>query len=112
VALFLRRNNYLLIKQYRINLNRAVKEATENGLIKPIESVPLQAPAQSPIFNDQSFPPLPISSSRPPASKPSSKTTIWTGLNHHQQTDITNQQLFEKICAHLEERSTVVDSRI
>jgi len=100
-----------VIKQYCNNLNRAVKQATEEGTIKPTVTEALHAPAPRPIINNQVFSPLPISSSHSSLKHLPWKTTNSSSLSQHHPTDISNQQLFEKICAHPEEKSKLVDTR-
>jgi hypothetical protein len=103
-----------LIQQYRGNLNRAVRQATVDGVIKVMTTEPSKIPNDGPYrFNNQSFPPTTALTTRQVPPQPAWKITTQLAPAQLPLTqDITNQQLFDKISNQLEERSKIVDSHI
>jgi len=106
-----------IIQQYRSNLNKAVKQAKEDGTIKPTQSEVHQPLAAHPPKVDLlTFPQLSDFSNRQISRPPPWKTTTFaTAIPEPDQihcTDISNQQLFEKLCSYLDERSEKMDLRI
>ncbi|CAF1417027.1 unnamed protein product [Adineta ricciae] len=108
--------NCEIIREYRANLNKAVKKATVEGKIKLPE-----ADTRQPLTNQKfksaldTFPPLPGASAqqvcRPAAWRTTAPTTTQI-LNQTAPVDITNQQLFDKICCHLDEKLSTVNDHI
>jgi hypothetical protein len=86
-------SDYKIIQQYRNNLNRAVKQATEAGTIKlPQTEVRQPQGAQPPKFDLVTFPQLlaPTSrqSARPPPWKTATTTTTLPSFGQPQRPDI------------------------
>ncbi|CAF1521239.1 unnamed protein product [Adineta ricciae] len=108
--------NCEIIREYRRNLNKAVKKATVEWKIKLPEVDTRQS-----LINQQfkpaldSFPPLPGASAQRVYRPTAWKTTASTSTQIFNQTapvDITNQQLFDKICCHLDEKWSKVNDHI
>lgn len=102
-----------LVQKYRTNLNRAVKKAYEDGTLTTNATKIRTAIARPPPPKDTlSFPSLPTSNALRQNPVPPWTTAIQTTSVNRQVDDITNQQLYEKICARLEENSKLADTRI
>ena len=103
------------VQHYRNNLNRAVKQATKDGKINVPSTTPFNPPTTSPPpMNIQSHPPLPLP--KAPSrynnnSNPWGKATSTVPSNNH-SNDISNQQLFDKICVHFDDKLKQVDACI
>ena len=103
-----------VIKQYRAKLNRAVKQASKDGMINlNFNNSYKSGPNLPPNLNNRAmFPLLPTSSSNTIQSFPWKNINPVDNVVQSQSTDISNQQLFDKICSHFEGRYKQVDSQI
>ncbi|CAF2646572.1 unnamed protein product [Rotaria sp. Silwood2] len=104
----------LAIQQYRNNLNRAVKQAVEDGVITRKSTEQQSAPTVGPPNLDTaSFPSLTSAvTNSMPYRTPPWLTTTKPSVARQYTTDMTNQELYEKLCSHLDEKSKQLDSRI
>jgi len=106
-----------VIQEYRTNLNKAVKQATAEGIVKPPQVETKQSlPPQPHTLGLGMFPPLPGPTVhqpfRPSHWKTTTAATTTQVCNQTQHLDITNQQLFEKICSHMDEKLTQMNDKM
>ena len=100
-------SNCKVIQEYRTNLNKAVKQAKSDGTIKLPQVETKQMVSVQPLkFDLNSFPSLQGSivrqPFRPSSWKMSTAATTMPIPSQSQAMDITNQELFEKICSHFD----------
>ena len=106
-----------LVQQYRSSLNRAVKHAKEQGIIKIQQpDTQKQHVALPPMVDVLNFPQLPQRSgyqnSLPSAWRTNTLATASSQVEPQQTTDISNQQLFDKMCSYLDHQSEKIVIRI
>jgi hypothetical protein len=101
------------IQQYRGKLNQAVKQAVKEGTIKRItDEKDRVTPAGLPIRDVTSFPPL-ITSTAVNINLPPPRTMSQAlSVNRSHQPDISNEQLYEKIRTHFDERAKQIDELV
>ena len=108
--------NCEVIREYRANLNRAVKKATAEGTIKlPQADTQRSSTTQQFKPTPDSFPPLPGASAQQVYKPTAWKTTAPTPTQIFNQTnsmDMTNQELFDKICSQLDEKMSKINDQI
>ncbi|CAF1343797.1 unnamed protein product [Adineta ricciae] len=108
--------NCEVIREYRANLNRAVKKATAEGKIK-LPQADTQQSSKTQQFKPalDSFPPLPGASEQQVYKPTAWRTTAPTPTQIFNQTssvDITNQELYDKICSHLDAKMSKIHEQI
>lgn len=103
-----------LVQHHRNNRNRAVKQALQNETIRsePISRYPAP-PTIPPALDDKTYPALPTTAA---TNHHQAVSTQWktrpNSNNQDQLTDISNQQLLDKICAHMDEKSKGTEQRL
>lgn len=97
-----------MVQQYRSNLNTAVKQAVQDGVIRltPVEANPRQR-TPPPKADAATFPPLPASTS----DRINTRSNHWKANGNNSNStqlpnDISNKQLFEKLSALIEEKTS------
>ncbi|CAF0945796.1 unnamed protein product [Adineta ricciae] len=105
------------IQQHRRELNNAVKGAIKDGVIK--RELALQIRNSSTQYSgsknnnyNNDFPPLPSTTTSVPNVSHSPWTHNKPAANSVKQNDITNEQLFEKICSRFDSNMEQTNSRL
>jgi hypothetical protein len=102
------------IQQYRQQLNRAVKQAIADGTVKRITGNRVHdiSPFQ-PMSNINNFPPMTSSTATMNRNTRSAPwATSQTPANNNKAAEMSNTQLFEKLCAHFDEKTLQINSRL
>ncbi|UJR07207.1 hypothetical protein I4U23_011495 [Adineta vaga] len=109
--------NCEVIQEYRANLNKAVKQATMDGIIKPTQTKAQRTTAPQHFKpNMDMFPPLPGATTQQ-SYKPAPWKIVTAPAqmqlsNQNKSTDITNQQLLDKFCLHLDDKLSKIKDQI
>ncbi|CAF1540366.1 unnamed protein product, partial [Adineta ricciae] len=107
------------IQQHRQELNKAVKAAVRAGTIQNVTTNQASKPSQNQStsntnlnFANSNFPPFPSAT----ISKQNTKPPPWaqknTSITTNQINDITNDQLFEKLCNHIDQANEKANTKI
>ena len=109
--------NCEIIQEYRAKLNRPVKHATEEGVIRHIPSrAQVIGSTQRLEFSNDMFPPLPNASVqrtfKPAPWKTTTASTTVQVTDQVPPTDLTNQQLFDKICLMFDDKVDKIKTHI
>jgi hypothetical protein len=101
------------IQQYRNKLNKAVKQAVEDGAIKLTSTGNSRAiPIPPPKRDNISFPAIHSNSSNQITTAPSAWNKLPRITPAQQPSDITNQELLEQLKTHMDEKANQLDTRI
>ena len=104
-----------VVQEYRNNLNSAVKQAMEDGIITRTTNKKIKTTIPTthiPNIDNNSFPQLTTTA----MSRTLTRQAPWSNLpqnthGHQQASDISNEKLFEKIATRLDENTQQINTR-